>query len=80
MYYPFYFVDYKLPDKDNFRVSFVFNNPLVTGSYLLVAAVENRQYKDIHYYEYIEGAHYFSSVSEQRFFGIFQPQIEKNFS
>ena len=74
------FVDYKLPDKDNFRVSFVFNNPLVTGSYLLVAAVENRQYKDIHYYEYIEGAHYFSSVSEQRFFGIFQPQIEKNFS
>ena len=71
------FSDYKLPDRENFRVSFVFNNPLVMGAYLLVAAVENRQYKDIHYYEYIEGAHYFSSVSEQRFFGLFQPPIEK---
>ncbi|HMY00821.1 MAG TPA: ABC transporter ATP-binding protein [Agitococcus sp.] len=71
------FSDYKLPDTDTFGVSFTFNNPLVTGAYLLVAAVENRQYKDTHYYEYIEGAYYFSSLSEQYFFGLFQPQIEK---
>ena len=41
-------------------------------------AVENRQHRDIHYYEYLEGAHYFASLSEQRLFGLFQPRIEQN--
>jgi lipopolysaccharide transport system ATP-binding protein len=67
----------RLPDAERFKVSFLLNNLLVTGTYLLVAAVENRQYRDIHYYEYIEGAHYFSSISNQRFFGIYQPPIEQ---
>jgi lipopolysaccharide transport system ATP-binding protein len=53
-------------------------NPLVTGKYLLVAAVENRLHRDIHYYEYLEGAHYFSSLADQRFFGIFQPMIQQS--
>jgi lipopolysaccharide transport system ATP-binding protein len=53
-------------------------NPLVTGKYLLVAAVENRTDNDIHYYEYLEGAHYFSSLADERFFGIFQPTIEQS--
>ncbi|KVO05325.1 sugar ABC transporter ATP-binding protein [Burkholderia ubonensis] len=66
-----------LPEDDNFTVSFAFTNPLVTGKYLLVAAVESRKHRDIHYYEYIEGAHYFSSLSDQRFFGVFQPKIEQ---
>jgi lipopolysaccharide transport system ATP-binding protein len=66
-----------LPDKERFSVSFRLINPLVTGKYLLVAAVENRQYRDIHYYEYVEGAHYFSSLSNERFFGLFQPPIEQ---
>ena len=68
----------QLPGVERFKVSFRLNNLLVTGMYLLVAAVENRQYRDIHYYEYVEGAHYFSSLSNQQFFGIYQPPIEQN--
>lgn len=66
-----------LPDDEEFEVSFTLTNPLVTGKYLLVAAVENRLHRDIHYYEYIEGAHYFSSLTDQRFFGLFQPPISQ---
>lgn len=67
----------QLPRTDRFSVSFKLINPLITGKYLLVAAVENRQYNDIHYYEYFEGAHYFSSLAKERFFGLFQPPIEQ---
>jgi len=67
----------RLPDKERFSVSFKLVNPLVTGKYLLVAAIENRQERDIHYYEYVEGAHYFSSLSNERLFGIVQPPIEQ---
>lgn len=66
-----------LPDEERFSVTFRLTNPLVTGKYLLAAAVENRQHRDIHYYEYVEGAHYFSSLSNERFFGLFQPPIEQ---
>lgn len=57
------------------RASFKLVNPLVSGKYLLVAAVERRNDLDVHYYEYLEGAHYFASLSTQRFFGLFQPDI-----
>ena len=67
----------RLPDKERFSVSFKLTNPLVTGKYLLVVAVENRQHRDIHYYEYVEGAHYFSSLANERFFGLFQPSIKQ---
>jgi lipopolysaccharide transport system ATP-binding protein len=67
----------QLPDEERFSVSFRLINPLVTGKYLLVAAVENRQHRDPHYYEYVEGAHYFSSLSDERFFGLFQPPIKQ---
>lgn len=65
-----------LPDIERFSVSFQLNNYLLTGKYLLVAALENRQHSDIHYYEYVEGAHYFSSLSDARLFGQFQPPIQ----
>lgn len=71
------FAQKRLPEAECFQVVFKLKNPLVTGKYLLVAAVENRLHRDIHYYEYVEGAHYFSSLSEQRFFGLFQPTIEQ---
>ena len=74
------FVERRLPDEERFSVSFRLINPLNTGKYLLVAAVENRQHRDIHYYEYVEGAHYFLSLSEDRFFGVFQPRIEQQIS
>ena len=66
-----------LPDKEQFSVSFRLINPLVTGKYLLVASIEDRQHRDIYYYEYVEGAHYFSSLANNRFFGLFQPPIEQ---
>lgn len=69
--------DIQLLEQEKFSIRFRMMNPLVTGKYLLVVAVENRADLDIHYYEYLEGAHYFSSLSEQRFFGIFQPTIEQ---
>jgi lipopolysaccharide transport system ATP-binding protein len=65
----------KLPSVEEFTVSFKLNNMLTTGKYLLVAAVENREYRDIHYYEYVEGAHYFSSLADERLFGIYHPPI-----
>jgi len=67
-----------LPAQERFRVCFRMVNLLVTGKYLLVAAVENRLNRDIHYYEYLEGAHYFSSLADERFFGIFQPTIQQS--
>ncbi len=60
------------------EVTFSMKNYLVTGKYLLVAALENRQHRDIHYYEYIEGCHYFSSLNEQRLFGQFHPPITQS--
>lgn len=65
------------PDCAQIEVIFSFTNYLVTGKYLLVLALENRQHRDIHYYEYIEGAHYFSSLAEQRLFGQFHPEIKQ---
>lgn len=67
----------RLPDKERFSASFKLINPLVTGKYLLVVAVESRQHCDIHYYEYVEGVRYFASLANERFFGLFQPSIEQ---
>lgn len=67
-----------LPSEASFEVSFAMKNSLVPGKYLLVAAVENREYQDTHYFEYLEGAHYFSVLSESRLFGMFQPKIDKS--
>lgn len=68
---------FMLPEKERFTVRYRLVNLLVTGKYLLVVAVENRLNLDIHYYEYLEGARYFSSLADKRFFGIFQPPIEQ---
>lgn len=67
----------RLPETERFSVSFRLVNPLVTGKYLLVAAVESRQQRDVHYYEYVEGAHYFSSLANEQFFGLVQPLIQQ---
>lgn len=69
------FSELPLPEAERFTISFQLTNYLLTGKYLLVAALENRQHSDIHYYEYVEGAHYFSSLSDARLFGRFQPPI-----
>ncbi|MFC7207160.1 ABC transporter ATP-binding protein [Comamonas endophytica] len=67
-----------LPESDRFRVIFRTINHLVSGKYVLVVAVENRFNRSIsHYYEYLEGAHYFSSLADERLFGIFHPAIKQ---
>jgi lipopolysaccharide transport system ATP-binding protein len=62
---------------DDYTVRFQFRNPLATGRYLLVAAIEDRSSPQIHYYEYIEGAHYFQSYSKTDLFGMFHPEIQQ---
>ncbi len=63
------------PGARSFTVTYRFRNPLVTGQYLLVAAIEDRSQPSIHYYEYLEGAQYFCSLANEHYFGIFQPEI-----
>ena len=60
---------------DHYEARFRFENCLNTGQYLLVVALEERAGATIQYYEYIEGAHYFSSVQSKRLFGLFLPSI-----
>jgi len=60
---------------DRYEVCFRFENCLNTGQYLLVVAIEERAGAAIQYYEYIEGAHYFSSIQSGRLFGLFLPPI-----
>lgn len=61
------------------EVSFQLENPLCSGDYLLVAAIENRSSAAIHYYEYLEGAQYFSSSFTSNASGQFMPKITINF-
>ena len=63
------------PKAHSFTITYRFRNPLVTGEYLLVAAIEDRAHAAIHYYEYLEGAQYFCSLAEEHYFGVFQPEI-----
>lgn len=53
------------------EVGFEFVNRLTEGKYLLVLALEDRTIEAIQYFEYVEGAHYFSVTSRVRRFGIF---------
>jgi lipopolysaccharide transport system ATP-binding protein len=62
---------------DEYTVRFLFRNPLTSGRYLLVAAIEDRSSPQIHYYEYLEGAHYFQSYSRSDLFGMFHPDIQQ---
>jgi lipopolysaccharide transport system ATP-binding protein len=57
------------------EVTFEVENYLCSGDYLLVAAIENRASAAIHYYEYLEGAQYFSSSFISNSSGQFMPRI-----
>lgn len=57
------------------EVNFELENPLRSGDYLLVAAIENRSSAAIHYYEYLEGAQYFTSSFSSNLSGMFMPKI-----
>lgn len=62
-------------DKDEYEVCFKLENCLNTGEYLLVTAIEDRSSASIQYFEYIEGAQYFSSLFQERHSGRFVPRI-----
>lgn len=66
----------EVPVGTEVRISFQLPNLLMSGKYLLVAAVEDRSGPTVQYFEYIEGAHYFASHSLQRS-GVFQPAVAR---
>ncbi|WP_288842423.1 ABC transporter ATP-binding protein [uncultured Deefgea sp.] len=68
----------QLPIEPRFVVEFNFKNYLLNGKYVLVAAVEKREQSDIYYYEYLEGAQYFASVTNGKYFGVFHPIIKQS--
>ena len=57
------------------RINFSFANYLAPGKYLLVAALEDIRSAGASYFEYVEGAHYFSVVSSKKLMGIFRPDV-----
>ncbi|MGU8077138.1 ABC transporter ATP-binding protein [Burkholderia pyrrocinia] len=59
-------------------VRFRLKNRLNSGHYLLAAALEDRGGALPQYYEYIEGAHYFTSLVEGKRFGAFLVEIEQS--
>lgn len=59
-------------------VRFQFTNRLSPGKFLIAVALEDRFSPSISYYEYIEGAAYFASISEIDRFGIFNLPVGVN--
>lgn len=60
---------------DLIECRFQFSNGLVEGKYLLVVALERRVGASVEYYEYIEGARFFSSMADQKYMGVYQPPL-----
>lgn len=60
---------------DLIECRFQFANGLVEGKYLLVVALERRVGASVEYYEYIEGARFFSSMTDQKYMGVYQPPL-----
>lgn len=62
------------------RTEFKLINQLSAGEYLIVVALEDNRASDGFYYEYIEGAEYFMSVSSEKSQGLFKPKVCIEFS
>lgn len=60
---------------DVIECRFQFTNGLVEGKYLLVVALERRVGASVEYYEYIEGARFFSSMADCKYMGVYQPPL-----
>ncbi|EKZ95730.1 polysaccharide ABC efflux pump, ATPase subunit [Cupriavidus sp. HMR-1] len=63
---------------DEMQVRFRFRNHLNTGKYLLAVALEDRASIYPQYYEYIEGAHYFGSMINNKVYGNFLVDVEQD--
>jgi lipopolysaccharide transport system ATP-binding protein len=62
------------------EVQFHIDNILNSGKYMLTVALEDRSTASIHYYEYIEGVYFFSSVCDQQLFGAIVPDVRASLS
>jgi lipopolysaccharide transport system ATP-binding protein len=62
------------------EVQFHIDNILNAGKYMLTVALEDRAAASIHYYEYIEGVYFFSSICDQLLFGAIVPEVRTTFS
>jgi len=71
-----YSVKKKFLDNDFFNVSFTLRNELAPSNYVIVIAIEDNMNNEPTYYEYIEGACYFSTNCRDVVHGIFLPQIK----
>ncbi|QNP48706.1 ABC transporter ATP-binding protein [Diaphorobacter aerolatus] len=60
---------------DTLVAEFRLPNHLNAGDYLLAVALEDRSGVQPQYYEYIEGAHYFSSLTRTRQYGTFLAEV-----
>ena len=58
------------------EVTFAFPLRLTPGKYMVVLAVEDRSGPTIQYYEYIEGAMFFSTTSNSLRYGIFNLPVD----
>ena len=67
-------------DTNIIRTEFKLTNQLSSGEYLVVVALEDNRASDGFYYEYIEGAEYFTSVSNEKSQGLFNPKVCIEFS
>lgn len=73
-------VDYVDKSKGTINTQFILKNQLSSGEYLIVVALEDNRSSDSFYYEYIEGAEYFMSVSKVKSQGLFNPKVCVKFS
>ncbi|WP_246794566.1 ABC transporter ATP-binding protein [Burkholderia perseverans] len=62
---------------ETIEVRFKLKNQLNAGNYLLAVALEDRASVMPQYYEYIEGAHYFSSLTAHKVYGTFVAEVEQ---
>ncbi len=61
----------QLKTGNNQYILFEFVPRLSNGDYYLVVALENRENREIQYYEYIEGAAYFKMYTDKKIFGVY---------
>ncbi|WP_419686475.1 ABC transporter ATP-binding protein [Burkholderia theae] len=70
-------IDFRQAD-ETAVVRFKMKNRLNEGDYLLTVALEDRAGAMPQYYEYIEGAHYFKSLVQEKLYGVFLPDVEQS--
>lgn len=63
---------------ETFTIRFRMKNRLNNGNFLLAVALEDRTGVQPQYYEYIEGAHYFSSLIEEQVYGTFLADVSQS--